>query len=127
MNRRLSIGVALTIALFALGLAATRTPAKTRMEEFLTGKWHQEYGPYVTETVLNGDGTFISETIQRGAPYRLYVEGRWSVRYENQLWMEWDNWEPHTINKPLPEGTMFQVIDQDHFRNKLGVATRVRW
>jgi hypothetical protein len=38
-----------------------------------------------------------------------------------------DNWEPHTVRKPLPEGTMVQILDQDHFRNKLGVVTRVRW
>jgi hypothetical protein len=127
MNYRSLVSLAVAGMLLVLALTATHTPAKTRMEAFLMGKWHQEYGPYVTETVLNGDGTFISETVQQGTPYRLYVEGTWSVRYENQLWMEWYNWEPHTINKPLPEGTMFEVIDQDHFRNKLGVATRVRW
>ena len=127
MNYRSSLRLALAGMLFAVALTATRTPAQSRMERFLMGKWHQEYGPYITETVLNGDGTFTSETIQRGAPYRLYVEGTWCVRYENQLWMEWYNWEPHTVNRPLPEGTMVEVIDQDHFRNKLGVATRARW
>jgi len=97
------------------------------VEQYLVGKWHQEYGPYVTETVLKTDFTFTSITIQRGAPYRLYVEGDWEVRgNDDQLWTQWTYWEPRNLKKPLPEGTMIKVIDHDHFKNKLGDVYRVR-
>lgn len=129
MNYRWPISVALAALLFALALAAAPARATPSwLEGYLShGKWHQEYGPFVTETVFKRDRTFTSITIKRGAPYKLYVEGNWYVRPGNQLWMEWTNWEPHTINKPLPEGTMVKVIDDNHFRNKLGLVTRVVW
>jgi hypothetical protein len=126
MNYRWSVSIALAVLVFAFALAAANTPAKPgSLEEYLYGKWHQEYGPYVTETVLNTDLTFTSVTVQKGAPYRLYVEGKWKVKYQNQLWMYWVNWEPRSIKKPLPEGTTVEVIDHNHFRNKLGVVTRI--
>jgi hypothetical protein len=96
------------------------------LRSFLIGKWQQEYGPYVTETVFTAAGTFTSITFQLGAPYRQNVQGRWEVKYGNQLWQEWDSWNPSTLPKPLPEGTTIEVIDSDHFRNKLGIVARIR-
>ncbi|SRR5258707_10889510 len=87
------------------------------LRSFLIGKWHQELGPFVTETVLNTDGTYTSITIGWG-PWE-YVQGRWEVRYGNQLWQD-------RCDRPLPEGTPIWVIDPDHFQNKLGIATRMR-
>jgi hypothetical protein len=94
------------------------------LRSFLIGKWHQEYLGYVCENVLAADGTFSSITV--GGPFRQDVRGRWEVRDGNWLWQEWDFWNPVNIPKPLPDGTMIEVIDADHFRNKLGVATRMR-
>jgi hypothetical protein len=94
------------------------------LRSFLVGKWHQECLGYVTETVLTADGTFTS--ITEGGPYRQDVRGRWEVRHGNQLWQEWEAWNPPNLPKPLPEGTTIQVIDADHFQNKLGVVTRMR-
>jgi len=126
MNCRWSVGIAFAVLVSAFALTAAHAPAKPQsLEEYLYGKWRQEYGPYITETVLNTNLTFTSLTVQRGAPYRLYVEGTWKVKYQNQLWMYWVNWEPHTIKRPLPEGTTVEVIDRNHFRNKLGVVTRI--
>jgi hypothetical protein len=39
--------------------------------------------------------------------------------------MEWTDWVPHDIAKPLPEGTKIEIIDRDHCRNKLGIVTRM--
>jgi hypothetical protein len=39
--------------------------------------------------------------------------------------MEWTDWVPHDIAKPLPEGTKIEIIDRDHLRNKIGIATRM--
>ncbi|HXA95831.1 MAG TPA: hypothetical protein VN323_09735 [Candidatus Dormibacteraeota bacterium] len=112
---------------FTIGLTAAHAPAQQPdLRTFLIGKWHQEYGPYVTESVLTAGGTYTSITIQPGTAYRLYVQGRWDVRYGNQLWMEWENWEPSNLRKPLPEGTLVQPIDANHFRSKFGVVTRMR-
>jgi len=117
------------VAVLVLAIGLTERDARAQQPDlhaFLIGKWHQEYPPYVTETVFTAGGVFTSITVQRGAPYRLYVQGRWEIRYGNQLWQEWESWEPRTLTKPLPEGTAIQVIDQNHIRNKLGVATRMR-
>ena len=124
-NRFISILIVATVV-SAVGLTATSTAQQPDLRSFLTGKWHQEYGPYVTETVLNAGGTFTSITVQPGTPYRLYVQGRWEIKNGNQLWQEWENWEPRTLSKPLPEGSMIEPIDRDHFRNKFGVVTRMR-
>ena len=126
MNYRATVATARLVSLLALPLLPAPAPT-TRVEQYLVGKWHQEYGPYVTETVLKTDFTFTSITIQRGAPYRLYVEGDWEVRgNDDQLWTQWTYWEPRNLKKPLPEGTMIKVIDHDHFKNKLGDVYRVR-
>ena len=128
MNYRTSVITAFLVSLFAFSLIPVRAPARaSRMEEYLFGKWHQDYGAYSTETVLKTDFTFTSITIQRGAPYKLYVEGNWEVRgNDDELWMEWTRWEPSNLRKPLPEGTWIRVVDRNHYRNKFGDVYRVR-
>jgi hypothetical protein len=122
MKPRIRAVLMLTASLVAVGLTTVRAPAQQPdLRSFLIGKWHQEFGPYVSETVLNGDGTYTSIMIQRGTPYRQDFQGRWDVRFGNQLWQE--SWPPNGL---LPEGTLVQPIDSDHFQNKLGIATRVR-
>jgi hypothetical protein len=107
-------------AVLTIGLTAARAPAQQLdLQSFLVGKWHQELGPYVTDTVLNGDGTYTSITIQRGTTYWEGVQGNWEIRVGNQLWQS-------RRDGRLPEGTPIRVIDANHFQNKLGIATRVR-
>jgi hypothetical protein len=107
----------LIISAAAIGLATTHAAAQQlNLRSFLIGKWHQELGPYVTETVLNANGTYTSITC--GPPGCEGVEGGWEVRFGNQLWQSSD--------RALPEGTPIRVVDPDHFQNKLGVAARVR-
>lgn len=127
MGHLKSFSAALAALLIAIILLAGPAPANpASLETYLVGKWHQEYGPYVTETVLTAKHTFTSITVQPGTPYRLHVEGTWEIRNEDELWLEWTDWVPHNIQKPLPEGSKIEIIDQDRFRNKLGIVTRMK-
>lgn len=127
MRHLKSFSVALAALLIAIILLAAPTPANPpSLETYIVGKWHQEYSPYVTESVFTAKHTFTSITVQQGTPYRLYVTGVWEIRNDDELWMEWTDWVPHDVAKPLPEGSKIEIIDQDHLRNKIGIATRMK-
>lgn len=126
MNHRRLILTALAVLLTTAAFGAARAHAQQRedLETLLVGKWYQQSGSYVVETVLNANGEFTAVGYQPGTPYRQYVVGRWWLQ-NGQLWTEWEQWEPHSIEKPLPEGTPVYFIDRNHFRNKFGLVTRM--
>lgn len=119
------------VALLVCAAAAilAQTPAQSYdLERLLMGKWRQQYGPYVTVAVYTLRGSyheFTAVTVQRGAPYRLYVVGEWRVNNNRDLWTYPKRWEPSDV-RMFAEGTPIQVIDYNHFRNKLGDVYRVR-
>src|SRR5215468_11568837 len=100
------------LLVFATATLPAQTSAQTyNLERLLMGKWHQEYGPYVTETVFSLRGQyheFTSVTVQRGAPYRLYVVGEWRVNNNRDLWTYPKDWQPHDV-RMFAEGTPINV------------------
>ncbi len=125
MSHQRSLCMALSILFLAVALLSAPAPAKPRLTpQYLFGLWRQTYGPFVTQTQLNTDFVFRSITVRPGTSYRLQVTGTWKLE-GNMFWMTWVEWYPHTMPKPLPEGTAVEVIDDNHFRNKLGIVTRV--
>ena len=118
----------ITFAALLIGVAAIVAQARaqpTDLKKLLVGKWHQEYGPYVTETEFLRNGIFNSITIQKGAPYRLYVQGEWEVHDNRDLWTYPKRWEPSDV-RMFAEGSRIEVINENHIRNKLGDVYRVK-
>jgi hypothetical protein len=109
MSRMAAIcSISVAIALAAAGGVTNVRAQQYSLDGVLIGKWHQEYGPYVSETVFTAGHEFMTVTIQRGAPYRLYIQGRWEVRYGNQLWQHNLHWVPDNIRVAEWEGTQFR-------------------
>jgi hypothetical protein len=79
----------------------------------------------VTEAVCTQNHEFTAVTIQRGTPYRFYVEGTWEIRYGNQLWQHNLRWVPDDLRIAEWEGTPIQIINADHLRNKFGDMFRM--
>jgi len=100
-------------------------PAQVDLNRFLVGKWHQEVGAMVAETVFTAGHAFTSLAWTRGTPYRTGASGRWEIKYGDQLWQYNDECSPDPC-AVKSEGTKIEVIDDDRIRNKFGVAYRMR-
>ncbi|MGQ0568373.1 MAG: hypothetical protein ACT4P5_02395 [Armatimonadota bacterium] len=127
MNRKRAVLIACVTFVFSIALSGSKVHSQQHdLNKLLVGKWRQVVGPYVTETVNTENHKFVSVTIQRGTPYRFYVEGTWEIRYGNQLWSRAVRWVPDSVRMPEWESTWIQVINVNHFKNKLGDVYRVQ-
>ena len=99
----------------------------------MVGKWRQQLGPAVTETVYLPSGRFTS--ITRDQFTSFYSEGRWEVRNEMVI-AYFTNWWPRQmrnvdgstteIRMPEWESTWVRFLDNNRVENKLGIAYRVQ-
>lgn len=123
----LARAICVTLVLVGVASVGEVQSQQYNLDTLLVGKWHQQYGALVTETLFSGGNPheFISLTVQAGTSYRFCVQGQWEIRNGSQLWQHNLRWIPDNIRVPEWEGTPIQVIDANHLRNKLGVFARI--
>lgn len=129
MKRRFTLNAAINgLLLTAILLSFAPRPAEAKAqpamgqeaEQLLVGKWRQQYGPFISETVYLANGRFTS--ITTGGVYRFYCEGRWEIR-QGMLITYFEDWWPR-VRMPGWEGTPIRFLDENRFQNKLGIAYR---
>jgi hypothetical protein len=124
MDPKKTIFMLLAVLVITLAIGAARSLADdVDLKSFLVGKWHQEVGDFVGDTVFNSDGTFTSLASKKGTSYHEGVKGHWQIRNENELWQHNEDCSPNDCAAEW-DGTWIKVIDNDHIQNKLGDAYR---
>jgi len=127
MKRRAAIRVACVAFVFSVVVCAAQVRAQQYdLDKLLVGKWRQVVGPFVNTTIFTAKHTYIVESVQRGTPYRLYVEGTWEIRNNNQLWQKAGRRIPEATRLPEWQATVLQIIDANHLKNNQGDVYRVQ-
>lgn len=128
MVRETAVRVACMAIIFIAAASGTNVRGQQyNLDSLLVGKWHQEYGALITETLFSGGRPheFIALTVQRGTSYRFCVQGEWEIRSGNQLWQHNLRWIPDNVRVPEWEGAVIEVVDANHLRNKAGDVFRI--
>jgi hypothetical protein len=89
---RSAAGLVLLTAVFC-GFFQNSAVAQTEYspERLLVGKWRQQYGPYVTESVFTANGRFTSVTYDQFTRFDSW--GRWEVK-NGLLVSYFEDWWP---------------------------------
>jgi len=126
MNSRHFTRAALAVLLLSFAVAAARVAAqRVNLNYYLVGKWHQDVGEMSGETVFNSNHTFTSLAWTRGTSYHSGARGEWEIRNEDQLWKHNFECSPNPCSAEWDD-TRIEVIDQNHFRNRLGDVYRMQ-
>ncbi len=134
LTTKFSVGLALLTAMlcnFSQGSAVAQTEYSP--ERLLVGKWQQQYGTCISESVFTADGRFTS--ITRDQFRSFYSEGRWEIK-DGVLISHFVDWSPRSMPNvdgsttpiwmPEWESTWIRFLDYDRLQNKVGIAYRVR-